>query len=398
MQDAKDAIPLGHDGYLKLWALSNPVIPADFILLDEAQDTNPVVLDILTRQAAQIVYVGDKYQQIYEWRGAINAMETIATDRTTHLTLSFRFGEAIAEGASKILSLLGERRIIRGNPVVSSRIGSIIPETILARTNASTITAIIEALDADRKPFLVGGTAELIEMLRAVEDLKEGQPSTLPDFFGFQNWQEVVEFSRSGEGEHLLTFVNLVEARGERQLMWALGRTVDESHSDLVISTAHKAKGREWKTVRLMDDFVKSRARRKNEAQNGTSAYDPAELRILYVAFTRAREAIDVAMPVIALIGNGVRQTVHQPARWAPGGSNEKVPITSSSSARSTKPTSEPPVHIRPPKPTWIPPANWQSSDAVLPKLPSHTSVKEEQSQKGRDSKKRGILSWFLGK
>jgi hypothetical protein len=27
-----------------------------------------------------MIYVGDKYQQIYEWRGAVNAMEKIETD------------------------------------------------------------------------------------------------------------------------------------------------------------------------------------------------------------------------------------------------------------------------------------------------------------------------------
>jgi superfamily I DNA/RNA helicase len=45
-------------------ALSNPVIAADFILLDEAQDTNPVVLEVLRKQSAQMIYVGDKYQRI----------------------------------------------------------------------------------------------------------------------------------------------------------------------------------------------------------------------------------------------------------------------------------------------------------------------------------------------
>ncbi|UFX48259.1 hypothetical protein HAP47_0016990 [Bradyrhizobium sp. 41S5] len=43
MRGETDPMPLGHDGYLKLWALSNPAIAVDFILLDEAQDTNPVV-------------------------------------------------------------------------------------------------------------------------------------------------------------------------------------------------------------------------------------------------------------------------------------------------------------------------------------------------------------------
>ena len=44
MLDPSDPIPLGHDGYLKLWALSKPVFECEYVLVDEAQDTNPVAL------------------------------------------------------------------------------------------------------------------------------------------------------------------------------------------------------------------------------------------------------------------------------------------------------------------------------------------------------------------
>ncbi|QWG18799.1 UvrD-helicase domain-containing protein [Bradyrhizobium sediminis] len=296
MRSEADTMPLGHDGYLKLWALTNPAIAADFILLDEAQDTNPVVLDVLRKQPAQMIYVGDKYQQIYEWRGAVNAMEKIETQGETYLTTSFRFGPAIAEWASKLLVFLGEKRPLRGNVAVKSRVGSVEPRTILARTNASTIAAIIECLDEGKKPHLVGGTDELMEMLRGVQDLKEGKQSTVPDFFGFDKWEQVVEFAKSGEGDHLLSFVNLVEGRGERQLIWALNRTVDEERSDLTISTAHKAKGREWSTVRLTDDFLRS------QPGKPTSGPDPAEVRLFYVALTRAKEAVEVPQNVLSLI------------------------------------------------------------------------------------------------
>jgi hypothetical protein len=303
MRNENDSMPLGHDGYLKLWALSNPTIGADFILLDEAQDTNPVVLDVLRSQPAQMIYVGDKYQQIYEWRGAVNAMEKIDTENVTYLTTSFRFGSVIADAASRLLALLGEKRPITGNPSVTSRIGYVVPQTILARTNASTIAAIIESIDAGKSPHLVGGTDEVMEMLRGVRDLKEARQSTVRDFFGFDKWEQVVEFAKSGEGDHLLSFVNLVETRGERQLMWALNRTVDEGRSDLIISTAHKAKGREWRTVRLMDDFLRSQPKtQKRNTAPYVNRLDPAELRLFYVALTRAKEAIDVPDSVLALI------------------------------------------------------------------------------------------------
>ena len=38
---------IGHDIYLKLWALSEPNIPADYVLFDEAQDADPLMLGIL---------------------------------------------------------------------------------------------------------------------------------------------------------------------------------------------------------------------------------------------------------------------------------------------------------------------------------------------------------------
>jgi hypothetical protein len=303
MQNADDPVPLGHDGYLKLWALSEPAIGAGFILLDEAHDTNPALLGVLRKQSAQIICVGDRYQQLYEWRGAVNAMERFPADNTTYLTLSFRFGETIAEAATRILSLLDEKTPLRGNPNVNSRIGPVEPQTILARTNASTITAIIQALELDQRPHLVGGTGELMEILRGVQSLRDGEPSPVPEFFGFENWEQVVEFARSDEGEHLLMFVNLVESRGERQLMWALNRTVDEQRCDITMSTVHKAKGREWSTVRLLDDFVKSHSKRgracaEDEEANG---YDPAELRLLYVAMTRAKEAIEIPESLLLL-------------------------------------------------------------------------------------------------
>ncbi len=75
--DPRHPAGIGHDIYLKLWALSKPLIPADFILFDEAQDADPLMMGILTQQPRQVIYVGDAHQQIYEWRGAVNAMKKL---------------------------------------------------------------------------------------------------------------------------------------------------------------------------------------------------------------------------------------------------------------------------------------------------------------------------------
>ncbi len=378
MLDERDPLPLGHDGYLKLWGLSQPEIAADFILLDEAQDTNPVVLDVLRRQSAQMIYVGDRYQQIYEWRGAVNAMEEIETDHTTFLTTSFRFGDAIAGVASQVLGLLAESRPITGNPSVRSRLATITaPNAILARTNASTIAAVIEALDQGRKPHLVGGNKELMDMLRGVQALKAGEPSDVAEFFGFANWNEVVEYSHTTEGGHLLTFVGLVESRGEKQLMWALNRTVSVEESTVVISTGHKAKGREWKSVRLMDDFMKSKPAKENAEQIGL---DPAELRLLYVAITRAKETLDIPPPLADLLaGRPVKPTTLTAERSRHPAA---TPVSISAHRETTAPA---PKHFVPP-----PRSSTQRPQEQRPAAqPSHLS--------GQRPKRTGIMKWLLG-
>lgn len=306
MSDPDDQLPLGHDGYLKLWALSRPILSAEFILLDEAQDTNPVVLGVLARQNAQIIYVGDRHQQIYEWRGAVNAMDLIKTPADAYLTTSFRFGDRIASAASRVLAHLGEQRPLTGNPAVKSYIGCDRCDAVLARTNASVIARVIQELDQGRRPHVVGGTSDILRMLRGVQHLKRNEPSDVPEFFGFTNWVEVVEFANSPEGEHLRTFVSLVDQHGETKLIAKLNEAArDERDADLVVSTAHKAKGREWDTVELANDFLIARKETANDEDAGAGEQmpDPAEVRLFYVALTRARIAIAIPAPLLEQFG-----------------------------------------------------------------------------------------------
>jgi len=147
---------------------------------------------------------------------------------TTHQPRCLSITDNKKSGSDAVLAHLGEAKRIAGDPAIESRVGGAKPHAILSRTNASAMTAIIEALDQGHRPHLIGGNDEIMNMLRGVQDLKRAEPSIVPEFFGFANWAEVVDFAKSSEGQHLLTFVNLVEARGEGQLMWALNKIVPE--------------------------------------------------------------------------------------------------------------------------------------------------------------------------
>lgn len=304
MVDVKSDMPLGHDGYLKLWALGRPTIPGDFLLLDEAQDTNGVVLEVVRNQGCQVIAVGDKHQQIYEWRGALNAMVELPADVEARLSMSFRFGTAIADYATGILQLLGESVPLTGNP---DRPGAVLsqgmdePDTILCRTNSQLLAELSKALEAKRYPYIVGGVTELQTYIRAVQKLMAGQPVESPlDFFGFENWDAVREASESEDGSDLRRWVKLVDDYGADELygmLYALPKS--EADGDLILSTGHKAKGREWDNVRLCDDFLlgvsTSEPKEDGYLPSPVDKVRPeAELRLLYVAVTRGRVNVEV--------------------------------------------------------------------------------------------------------
>lgn len=294
MQDPQGKIPLGHEGYLKLWALARPRIEADFVLLDEAQDSNPVMLEVLQNQSCQVVYVGDPYQQIYEWRGAINAMKRIHTKKSTALTQSFRFGATIALAATKVIAELGAHDAIRGHGEIRSDLCSVNPDAILCRTNFGVITHLIGYQAQGAACHIIGGPEELRRLLYDVRRLKQSFPPEHPEFFGFKNWDEVVAFSNQPEGEYLKSFVRLVKEYGEQRLLSELDCVrLIEQDCDIILSTAHKSKGREWGFVYLDSDFEKMLTT-PLDSTAPTQHIEPEDARLLYVAMTRAVHAVEV--------------------------------------------------------------------------------------------------------
>lgn len=281
-------LPVGHDGYLKLWSLMAPKLGFDYVLLDEAQDTNPAVLSVLKNQNCQVIYVGDKHQQIYEWRGAVNAMAEIDASKEAFLTTSFRFGPALATEANRILAAMGETQTLKGFSNVQTEVldfGS--ARTILTRTNASLFKEVLKALDAGMRPHVIGGTEQLKALLKDVDLLQAGSPGTQPEFFGFSSWAEVLEFIEQPEGEPLVAFVTLVQSVGRGALWHAVLSCEDkEENANVILSTAHKAKGREWDSVRIGEDFLSSRTQ--------TNRVPFSEARLFYVAMTRAKRRLVV--------------------------------------------------------------------------------------------------------
>ena len=153
---------------------------------------------------------------------------------------------------------------------------------------------MLEALAAERKVLLQGGPEEIMAFARAARDLMEGKRTDHAELACFYNWAEVQEYVDEDEqGSELRLLVKLVDDFAVEVLLDELAKLPKTAaDADLVVSTAHKSKGREWDTVQLASDFP------EDAAKIGTD-----ELRLLYVACTRARIELDITAVTVLTQG-----------------------------------------------------------------------------------------------
>ncbi|MGI5122749.1 UvrD-helicase domain-containing protein [Marinactinospora thermotolerans] len=295
LQQTEGVLRFEHDHYLKMWALTDPDLGADYIMFDEAQDANPVLSGLIQRQrSAQQIVVGDSCQAIYGWRGAVDALATWPADTHLYLSRSFRFGAAIAAEANAWLSELNARLRLEGAETKTSRVGPLggTADVVLCRTNAMALGRAMDVMAAGRRAALVGGGTAIGRLAEAARDLQAGKATSHPELFAFKTWGEVltyVEEEREAAGE-LATLVRLIEDHGPDHVINATRRLSDEKSADVVCSTAHKAKGREWATVEIADDF---REPKPDPMTGEPGAVPRADAMLAYVAVTRAMDHLD---------------------------------------------------------------------------------------------------------
>lgn len=277
-----------------------------FVLSDESQDLNGVTAAILAEQDVQVVYVGDEHQQIYEWRGSVNMMQRIDAP-ITHLTQSFRWGPEVARVANAILALKEPTPpALRGWPERDTRLATIPPgerHTVICRTNVRVFRHALELVDAGRAIAVVGSLAGPVRLMRSAYALWSGRGTvTDPEVQVFQEWDELLLASEDDPTLHLV--VDMVEAH-QHDLLAICDRLerageVPEQRADVVLTTAHKAKGREWDRVKLAGDF-----RSPLGLLRAGLELREEEVNVLYVAATRARRVLELNGAVTELLDPG---------------------------------------------------------------------------------------------
>jgi F-box protein 18 (helicase) len=314
-----------HDGYLKMYQLSEPRIPEKTILLDEAQDSNPVTLDIVTRQrqfGTRVLLAGDQYQQIYSWRGAVNAMST-PTDQTFYLTQSWRFGPAVAGVANKLLSTFFQEKV----PLVGNGQDTLVTDfkpddvyTVICRTNVELFKQAIAQVALNKNIHVIGeqGIQAFLASIMDVYYVFSRQMDKIQDrsLLFFKSYEELKQFALDREDAELLSRISIVDkytTQVPRHVESIQKAIVPQRFAKVILVTAHKSKGLEWDNVMLASDFCEllddwdRPVRLKEHILADTSIKDENtrkalladavardEINLLYVAATRAKKQLKV--------------------------------------------------------------------------------------------------------
>ena len=324
-------LPFTHDYYLKLVTLAQPKLTQwldlsanSVLFFDEAQDSRPCVTYLLSLQDdMQIVAVGDSSQAIYGFTGARDGLpkiEKMAGATTASLTTSFRFGDEIAKVANTVLDTLNAPIRLTGNPDMDSSVHTLAPEkvpdlsqldAILVHTNARLLFAAERCMQAGIPYTIMADTSGIYNLAYDYDRLANGEKATRTELRDFESQAALFnhldsEDSRSvrSANDPLIRWMREFSTDQAREILnnsYDSDKDKGTNQNPVVLSTAHKSKGRQWDRVWVdidADQSLPFTSLSYNPEVKGGTVVDMESrqaLMLAYVALTRAREDLYVS-------------------------------------------------------------------------------------------------------
>ena len=305
MQNLDGPVPMIHDGYLKIFQRDLPNLGYGLIMVDEYQDTNPVLQALVEQQSCRKVYVGDEHQAIYGFRGARNAMASTQADEEFFLTGSFRFGAPIAQVANFILGAKGETLQLRGMGPTSvvGPLPANVPHAFIARGNSALFGRAVQAIEKSEPFAFVGPLYNYrLDLIEQVYRLSTGGAVTDPFLKAFKNFEELEAYADAMDDREIMGRCKLVTRYGARipgliaQIQAKAGTFPGTGNPKVILTSAHRAKGLEFDHVQLADDFMDFYDEKEGGWKDLTQAdaREQEEVNLQYVAATRAKRTLEV--------------------------------------------------------------------------------------------------------
>lgn len=292
----------------------------DTILLDEAQDSTDVIIDIFLRiNADHKVLVGDKHQQIYSFKDSKNAMKRI-DGKELSLTKTFRFPTDIAKYSNTLLSRFkGETLEIKSDiePITFESASSNPENSIgyISRGNSALITKMLDLRENNEKFKTVRHPEEIFRTIKDIgyflnrdKRMISSQNSFLRDLI---NEEDLKHYIKSTKDYQLETTLRIFQSVFNSNLseVFEIETFANEFFSSkesfkYILTTAHTAKGLEFDCTVISDDFFSFE---KIISVSGYSTYQSFienieecnhkvldEFNLFYVALTRCKKCSEI--------------------------------------------------------------------------------------------------------
>lgn len=276
----------------------------DIILVDEAQDLNPIQMELIKLLKSRVVFVGDRNQAIYAFRGADSkAMDTIKKQfscKELPLSVCYRCDENIISEAQKIVgskeiqaSEFAQNGEIINNEDNEQWKEKLEDEMVLCRTNAPLVKLCFELLKKGKKANIRG--RDIGEgLIQAIEVIEKKGNKNLNDILNnmvehnnelrlryehAEKWNAIEALNDKEECIHIFaeTCSTIDELKNKINNIFS-----DFNNPGVLLSSIHKAKGLEAPVVMLLcPELLPHPMAKTDEAKQ-------QENNLKYVAITRA--------------------------------------------------------------------------------------------------------------
>jgi len=280
------------------------------LVIDEAQDLSELqwrMVELLAQNAERVLIAGDDDQCIYRWAGASVKRFLNLSGKVTVLDQSYRIPSEVHAFAARISEKIKSRRPKDFKPRVEAGTVTYHPDTtridlssgqwlVLAR-NRYLLQDIQETCEAEGFNYMATGVraveAELCRAISAWENRRKA-PKT------YEVADEVIEnIERYAKKKDIVekrllpwheAFTKMTPARRERVLSMVQRGEDITKEPRIKLSTIHGAKGGEADNVIVLTDM-------SYKSYQEMMKNPDDELRVLYVAVTRAKENLHVVEP-----------------------------------------------------------------------------------------------------
>lgn len=303
----------------------------DWVLIDEAQDTNPTrraLAKKMLKPGGRLVAVGDRHQAIFGFTGADNdSLDLIASEFNCvrlGLTVTYRCPKAVVEHARQwvshitahesapegevdVMALLKDRNgVTNWTPLIEAAQPG---DAILCRNNKYLVSACFAFIRAGVSAKIEGraiGQGLIALANRWKVKTLDALTTRLEDYArreiekAIKAKQETKADRISDQVETLFVLIEKARADGSNSvatlhdLINRLFADDVSSKAQVTLCSAHRSKGLEWNRVFLLGrgELMPSRFARQQWQME-------QEINLIYVAVTRAKQTlIEVSIPV----------------------------------------------------------------------------------------------------